>query len=800
MSLRLLSFLLIVNFSTLLAGVALAAEPSSTQLRGPKSSDTSLMQRQLGPLSSTDTLWRIAEQVKPEGATVSTYQVMYAIYLKNPTAFIDNNLNHLRPGATLLLPDLREIRGIDINVARAKSDSDDRAWAARTKPASSASAESGNTKTAPKVAPVTPAQLQQLTELKDQFGNSLLMIEAIARENNALKATLSQVQTDLLALQQQLGEDSILQQQLTTLLQQQADILAAQQAQEQQAAAAAALLAAEQESGSGMFNNPITWILAASIPALLILFGLVLWLKRRGQQTEAAVLAANSDAVPPANYTSPLPPLDESNDLDDSGLFDIDESLLDDAFSDNGDFASNNMLDDSLSDFGDDDLLADDILLDDDSLLAKNAAATSLEDDLLADALDVPDLSDNAGQAEFDANNILSDSDLNALLAAEDDDDTIIEFGEDQADEDTVVEEAFTVDLDDGSDELLEEIELDIPDELSDNGTVVATEQATAHDISEDEHFLVETADDSDILSNDVVSETLTDSQISGLVDDESFDRTELDAFAEALALENGEQNTALKSVDSETDTDELASELLTAELDELLQQVDNETVDNGDVDDEIVDDSGDVANSDGPDLQSSEDDSVTKPSEAALSVENPSKMLESYPELELNDDNINDEDQNLATLEDSQFDSLLTELEAMAQTTASDSEALSLDVDSVFTPALVDTEIATLSDDDFVEIDNLLANSEQLQEDDGRFEQLNVDVGLDEFADVISNDNPQDVDAEDNGFAAKLDLVRAYIEIDDKDSAEHIIADILDSDAPEHVKTEAQTLQKTLD
>ena len=114
-----------------------------------------------------------------------------------------------------------------------------------------------------------------------------------------------------------------------------------------------------------------------------------------------------------------------------------------------------------------------------------------------------------------------------------------------------------------------------------------------------------------------------------------------------------------------------------------------------------------------------------------------------------------------------------------------------------MFSPALDEEDMVALSDTDFVEIDNLLANSEQIQEDDGRFEQLNVDVGLDEFADVIGNDNPQDVDKEDNGFAAKLDLVRAYIEINDQDSAEQIIAEILDSAAPEHVKTEAKALQK---
>tara|TARA_R110002126_G_scaffold33382_44_gene104649 strand:+ start:6210 stop:8807 length:2598 start_codon:yes stop_codon:yes gene_type:complete len=862
MPLRLLSLVLLVNFSTLLSGLAWANEPASTGLRGPKSTDTALMQRQLGPLNPTDTLWRIAERIKPQDSNVSTYQIMYAIYLKNPDAFIDGNLNHLRPGATLQLPDMRDIRAIDINLARAKSDADDRAWAARNNSATQTKQSASSTA----AAAASAEQLQQLTELKDQFGDSMLMIESIVRENNQLKATLSQVQVELLALQQQLGEDSSLQQQLNTLLQQQADILAKQTAQEQQAAEAALALAAEQEQSSALVNNPVVWILAASIPALLLLSGVALLLKRRGQQTEAAVVAAKSATEPPADYKSPLPPLDESNDLDESGLFDIDESLLDDAFADEGDFADSEVLDDSLPDFDDDALLDDDILLDDDSLLSRESAATAAaEDDLLSDALDAPGFTEQSAGNEFDANNILSDSDLSALLSAEDDDDAIIELDDDDltADSDTEIDvdsvddllsqtdapepepAAEIIELDEhephvqteqdiddtaeelAPDELLEEIEVDLPDDAeTPDPTEVEIEQtelqqeAAQPDAEEPEQILVETEDTSQYATTEPAADELSDSQIATLVDDESFDRTELDAFAETLALE-GKEDTEAAVIDE----DEQASELLSAELDELLEQVEAVDTATGEAED-IADDTlqgDDMADSvdnavatDGPDLETGEDGSVSAPSEAALSVENPSKMLESYPDLELTDDDfIDDEvvlddeevsveitpadadaDESIAKLDDSQFDNLLTELEAMAQTTASDSEELSLDVDSVFSPTAED-DVVALSDADFVEIDNLLASSEQAQEDDGRFEQLNVDVGLDEFADVIGNDNPQDVDAEDNGFAAKLDLVRAYIEIDDQDSAEHIILDILDSAAPEHVKTEARSLQK---
>ncbi|OYW90840.1 MAG: hypothetical protein B7Z18_10665, partial [Alishewanella sp. 32-51-5] len=106
------------------------------------------------------------------------------------------------------------------------------------------------------------------------------------------------------------------------------------------------------------------------------------------------------------------------------------------------------------------------------------------------------------------------------------------------------------------------------------------------------------------------------------------------------------------------------------------------------------------------------------------------------------------------------------------------------------------DTTVTGVSDADFVEIDNLLSALEQGDNDDSRFEQLNVDVGLDEFADIIGEHTKMDVDQEDNGFAAKLDLVRAYIEMDEPESANLLIDEILTSDAPDHVKDEVRTLR----
>ena len=155
----------------------------------------------------------------------------------------------------------------------------------------------------------------------------------------------------------------------------------------------------------------------------------------------------------------------------------------------------------------------------------------------------------------------------------------------------------------------------------------------------------------------------------------------------------------------------------------------------------------------------------------------------------------ITDATDNLDDLEDSQFDELLNELEAISvdEETETETSAIALtetssDSEQIDEPAL--------SDADFVEIDNLLHAMEQSDVDPERFNHLNVDVGLDEFADIIGEHNKMDVDQEDAGFAGKLDLIRAYIEMDEPESATLLIDEILTSAAPAHVKDEAKALR----
>jgi pilus assembly protein FimV len=67
-------------------------------------------------VKSGDTLVKIANQYKPEG--ISLDQMLIALQRANPNAFIDNNINRLRTGQILSIPDAETARGISNSEAK----------------------------------------------------------------------------------------------------------------------------------------------------------------------------------------------------------------------------------------------------------------------------------------------------------------------------------------------------------------------------------------------------------------------------------------------------------------------------------------------------------------------------------------------------------------------------------------------------------------------------------------------------------------------------------------------------------
>lgn len=94
----------------------------------PLSSSAAPSVSQYGPVKTGETLWPIAKKLKPRGIT--TRQMAMALLRANPQAFIEGNMNRLRAGATLEIPQRNFIEQLDPAAARAEFATQTRQWQA----------------------------------------------------------------------------------------------------------------------------------------------------------------------------------------------------------------------------------------------------------------------------------------------------------------------------------------------------------------------------------------------------------------------------------------------------------------------------------------------------------------------------------------------------------------------------------------------------------------------------------------------------------------------------------------------
>ncbi|MFV0279053.1 MAG: FimV family protein, partial [Parahaliea sp.] len=87
-----------------------------------------------------ETLWRIAQQARPEGTSV--HQTMLDIQRLNPDAFIDGNINRLKAGYVIYLPAEGDISSADMTQALAAIRQQNQDWR-EGRASSSASADAG---------------------------------------------------------------------------------------------------------------------------------------------------------------------------------------------------------------------------------------------------------------------------------------------------------------------------------------------------------------------------------------------------------------------------------------------------------------------------------------------------------------------------------------------------------------------------------------------------------------------------------------------------------------------------------
>jgi pilus assembly protein FimV len=178
------------------------AEPSPPRFGG----DT------FGPVQRNATLWGIAQRLRPS-ASVSMNQMMLAIYRANPEAFV-GNINRLKAGAILRVPDAAEIGQLGRSEAFAEVRRQNETWrgtidrsgeeSARLRlvpPPEPATSEPPSVRpTGTGVASAEAAELQRrVTQLEDQLADSERLIGLKDEELQALQQRLA-------ALQDRLGE------------------------------------------------------------------------------------------------------------------------------------------------------------------------------------------------------------------------------------------------------------------------------------------------------------------------------------------------------------------------------------------------------------------------------------------------------------------------------------------------------------------------------------------------------------------------------------------------------------------
>lgn len=130
-----------------------AAPSSQARVRTPAPRPTA-NDGTYGRTTRSDTMWTIATETLPS-SDVTPQQNMMAIQRLNPEAFIDGNVNLLKAGVVLRLPEESDVRAIDNAAAIAEIDQQNKAWRsgvplrAASRPADVAEANSSQTSAAP---------------------------------------------------------------------------------------------------------------------------------------------------------------------------------------------------------------------------------------------------------------------------------------------------------------------------------------------------------------------------------------------------------------------------------------------------------------------------------------------------------------------------------------------------------------------------------------------------------------------------------------------------------------------------
>ncbi|EGR4294719.1 hypothetical protein DDN98_13095 [Vibrio cholerae] len=675
--------------------------------------------RFFGPTSANQTLWSIASQLRPS-SSVTVQQTLLAIYQLNPQAFENQNIHTLIPGSTLRVPSLAQISrnstqdAVNIMASHQAKlnqtpDTPVRPVAPpRPAPVATPKVEAV-AQTPPQVTPTTVPQEKAPTELKTPAKPSQSTdaeVMALEEKNHTLRLMLSQVQSEVSTLKEELGDENRIRSEVERLLEEER-----RKAEEASRLAPSAL--------DNLLSNGWLVALLALIPGLLIAIVVLLLLNRRSSAQQENPTQNNITSEMPTAAPVTLGP-EQTEDIGDDLLLDDDlfsttddkeENDSEKAFSDEDDvFADLNETD---LDFNLDGQDSDDLFvgIDDDGDLdtefdALNESANGISVNADDKALgleemeralnDVSEPTDNDDLNSFDLadENQMSEDDIEALLSGDEENELLSDGKVDQSllddllaseldalDDEPAIQDTETLDtlLNDELASLSEEDN----DEFDLSGAGVAGDQdlddlfASIEEQADLEQLEAKAIDETALLDEILAEQDAPLSEESTELLDElldDFDKPENDEFDAQTAdllqpeepiLDLEEDSTQLlNEVLGEPVPEELASGL---EIDQNSTELLDELLDDLDLDDESIEA---TEFSVAPEKLSVEDG--TELFDELLEIEQHPEPAESLPELatedEFNSDTFIDDLLNSAPAKDPLLEPVLDENEAFAQ------------------------------------------------------------------------------------------------------------------------------------
>ncbi|EKF9294937.1 hypothetical protein VCSRO132_2060 [Vibrio cholerae] len=675
--------------------------------------------RFFGPTSANQTLWSIASQLRPS-SSVTVQQTLLAIYQLNPQAFENQNIHTLIPGSTLRVPSLAQISrnstqdAVNIMASHQAKlnqtpDTPVRPVAPpRPAPVATPKVEAV-AHTPPQVTPTTAPQEKAPTELKTPAKPSQSTdaeVMALEEKNHTLRLMLSQVQSEVSTLKEELGDENRIRSEVERLLEEER-----RKAEEASRLAPSAL--------DNLLSNGWLVALLALIPGLLIAIVVLLLLNRRSSAQQENPTQNNITSEMPTAAPVTLGP-EQTEDIGDDLLLDDDlfsttddkeENDAEKAFSDEDDvFADLNETD---LDFNLDGQDSDDLFvgIDDDGDLdtefdALNESANGISVNADDKALgleemeralnDVSEPTDNDDLNSFDLadENQMSEDDIEALLSGDEENELLSDGKVDQSllddllaseldalDDEPAIQDTETLDtlLNDELASLSEEDN----DEFDLSGAGVAGDQdlddlfASIEEQADLEQLEAKAIDETALLDEILAEQDAPLSEESTELLDElldDFDKPENDEFDAQTAdllqpeepiLDLEEDSTQLlNEVLGEPVPEELASGL---EIDQNSTELLDELLDDLDLDDESIEA---TEFSVAPEKLSVEDG--TELFDELLEIEQHPEPAESLPELatedEFNSDTFIDDLLNSAPAKDPLLEPVLDENEALAQ------------------------------------------------------------------------------------------------------------------------------------